>query len=251
MSWIISVEIHKVYQERFYRQQVFSKFKLEISYRESDLLICTDKKINEDLAREILVKHYQAVEEYIQKNPAFLTSLSPLELEEDQKTLPIIKDMIEVSKLTGIGPFASVAGAIALYVGREILKYADEVIIENGGDIFLKINENKRLEVYLGESFELKNLTLEIKKRDYSFGIASSSATFGHSLNFGKADLVTIIARDPISADGFATALSNRLKKEKDVKDVLEIAKNSDLIEGILIFFEGKIYLWGDLKIEK
>jgi len=221
---------------------------LEVSFRESDLLICTDKKIEKGLAEGILKKYYAQIEEYIEKNPLFLKSLSPIKTDNDAPA--IIQGMIESSKITGVGPFASVAGAIAFYVGRELLDSCKEVIVENGGDIFLKIGCDKRLGVYLGENSTIKNISLKIKTREYTFGIASSSSTIGHSLNFGKADLLTVIAKDAVLADSFATALSNRIKKEVDVKEVLEFAKNSKFIEGVLVYFAGKIFLWGQLELE-
>lgn len=266
-----------MYQERFYRQSVSSQFSLEVSYKESDLYIGTDREINKETALSILKKYYKEVEDYSKINPSFLTSLSPLAQDKDAPS--IIQDMINCSLLAGVGPFASVAGAIALYVGKEILQFTpsekahpvrkkfsngirergsltgftNEVIIENGGDIFLKITEDKRIGVYLGKRFAAKGgteeITLKIKKRDYSFGIASSSSFIGHSLNFGKVDLVTVIAKDAVIADGFATALSNRVKKEDDIQEVLNLVQNVPLIEGILIAWEGKIFLWGGIEL--
>ncbi|MBU0693830.1 MAG: UPF0280 family protein [Candidatus Omnitrophica bacterium] len=237
-----------MYEERFYRNAVFSKFSLEISHKESDLFISTNTKIDKELTLRILRKYYQEIEDYIKATPLFLTSLSPLE--HDEAAPPIVKEMIESSHSTKIGPFSSVSGAIAQYVGKDLLNYTDEVIVENGGDIFLKINEDKRVGVYLGEKFQVANLLLRIKRRDNSFGIASSSSCIGHSLNFGQADLVTIVAHDPIIADGFATSLSNRIKKQKDAKETLAMAKKDPLIEGLLIALEGKIFLWGQIEID-
>ena len=57
---------------------------------------------------------------------------------------------------------------------------------------------------------------MKIKKRNQAFGVASSSSSLGHSLNFGKADLVSVVAKNIIIADGFATAISNRIKKVED-----------------------------------
>lgn len=236
-----------MYEERFYRNSVFSKFSIEVSFKESDLFISTDTKISKENTQDLLQKYYNQIEDYTKKNPHFLSSLSPIE--EDESAPAIVNDMIQSSYLTGIGPFSAVAGAIAQYVGNDILSAANEVIVENGGDIFLKINEDKRIGIYLGERPSLKNIALEIKARDYPFGIASSSAYFGHSLNLGRADLVTVIAKDAIIADGFATSLSNRVQKETDANAVIKFAKDNPCIEAILISFEGKLFLWGDLKI--
>ena len=236
-----------MYEERFYRNKILSKFKIEVSFKESDLLICSDKEIAKEKAQGILVKYYKQIEEYITGNPLFLTSLSPLEI--DQAAPPIIKEMLEASKVTGIGPFSSVAGAVAQYVGGELLNYCQELIIENGGDIFLKINQDKIIGVYLGQEFKINDLNLKIKKRSQAFGVASSSSTLGHSLNFGKADLVSVVAKNIIIADGFATAISNRIKRIGDVDKILAEAREDLAIEGLLVAFGEKIFLWGDLEI--
>ncbi|MFH1504726.1 MAG: UPF0280 family protein [Candidatus Omnitrophota bacterium] len=236
-----------MYEERVYRSRIVSKFKLEVSFKESDLLICSDKKISQDLAESILIKYYNQIKEYLKQNPAFLTSLSPFK--EDKNAPEIVRKMIEASSITGIGPFSCVAGVIAQYTGIELLRFCDEIIVENGGDIFCKINEDKALGVYLGENFGVKNLTLKIRKKEYPFGIASSSSTIGHSLNFGKADLVTVIAKDAALADSFATSLSNKVKKKEDVDKILEEVKDISFIQGLFIAFEGNIFIWGDVEI--
>ncbi|MCM8787778.1 MAG: UPF0280 family protein [Candidatus Omnitrophica bacterium] len=238
-----------MYEERFYRNFCDLDYGFQICYNESDLFIWSDKPLNKDFAYTILKKYYLQIEEHIKKNPLFLTSLTPLPFEQNAPA--IINNMIKSAQHANVGPFASVAGAIAQYVGLELLGYTEQLIIENGGDIFLKINKDKKLGVYLGKHFDLTidTIFLKIKKRQFPFGIASSSAFIGHSLNFGRADLVTVIAKDAISADCFATALSNRIKKINDIKKILDIAKNNPLIEAMLIAFEKKIYLWGDIEI--
>ena len=174
-----------MYQHRFYRESIPSAFRLEIAYQESDLLICSDKPIDKESAFAAAKKYHRQIETYTKINPAFLNSLSPLR--QDKTGAPIVQDMLAACALTGIGPFASVAGAIAMYVGAEVFNAAGELIVENGGDIFLKINEDKKLAVYLGEHFREQTIYLKIKKRAQPFGIASSSAYIGHSLYFGKA----------------------------------------------------------------
>jgi len=237
-----------MYEERFYRKNISSKFKLEISHRESDLLISTDKEVSSEIAQEILLGYYSQIEEYIKRNPDFKNSLSPVAF--DDSVPPIVKRMVESSQITKIGPFASVAGAIALYVGEAILEFCEEVVVENGGDIFLKINAPKLLGVYLGDGFSPKHLTLKLKNKDHAFGIASSSSVIGPSLNFGKANLLTVVCQDAILADGFATALSNKIKNSQDAEALIQEVKKLNLVEGILIAIDSKIYLWGDLEID-
>jgi hypothetical protein len=124
--------------------------------------------------------------------------------------------------------------------------YANELIIENGGDIFFKIIKDREVGVFAGDDFSCK---IKIRARDYSFGIASSSALFGHSLSFGAARMVTVIGRDVIVADAFATALTNNIKKKEDINMVIEKAKANKHIEGLLVFFDKELYIWGDVEL--
>jgi len=238
-----------MYEERFYRHYSKHRHSLEITYRESDLYIVSDKEIDKKLAQTTLIKYYTQIENYIKKNPKFLSSLSPLEIIDPAP--PIVKDMFEASKLAGIGPFSSVAGAVALYTGKSLLKFCNQIMVENGGDIFLKINKDKKIGLYLGENFHPQIITIKIKKRDYPFGICSSSSTIGPSLNFGRADLLSVIGKDAIISDVFATAYSNKIRKEKDINEVINEARSNSFIEAIIISFENKIFFWGNVEIDE
>lgn len=236
-----------MYQERFYRENIKSRFQLEVCFRESDLHIATDKKIDKNAVWEILKKYYCQIEDYARGNTLFINSLSPIAHDE---TAPfIVKEMIRIAHITRTGPFASVAGAVAYCVGQELLRCADEVIVENGGDIFLKIKEEKILGLYLGEKYSLDFLRVKLVPRAVPFGIAASSATMGPSLNFGKADLVAVIADDALLADGFATAFSNQILKEADAHTIIAEVKEISSVQGIIIAIDKKLFVWGNVEL--
>lgn len=236
-----------MYQQRFYRYYSKHKYSLEVVYKESDLCIISDKQLDAKLAKAILIKYYTQVEDYVKKVPEFFTSLSSLD--SDNQAYPIIKDMLQASMEAGIGPFSSVAGAIASYTAAELLNHCSEIMVENGGDILLKINRDRKIGLYLGKNLDLEIVTIKAAKRDYCFGICSSSSKIGPSLNFGKADLLTVIAKDAIRADSLATAYSNEIKKEADINPILQKAQSNPFIEAVVIVFEGRIFLWGDVEI--
>ena len=236
-----------MYEDRFYRYLSKGSFTQEIAYYESDLFIISDKKIDRSYVRKILAKYYSQVQDYARSNPEFINSLSPVP--DDASAPPIARDMLGASLVAGVGPFSSVAGAIACYVGRDIANSSGEVIVENGGDIFLKVKEDKNIGIYLGENFNPRFLTVKAKKKKQPFGICSSSSKIGHSLNFGRADLLTVFAKDTILADAFATAYSNRIKKREDIDRLFAQAKKNNLIEAVIAAFSGEMFFWGDIEV--
>jgi ApbE superfamily uncharacterized protein (UPF0280 family) len=50
-------------------------------------------------------------------------------------------------------------------------------------------------------------------------GICTSSGRVGHSISFGKADAVTIVAADAALADAVATQTCNMVQTEDDLND--------------------------------
>ncbi|MCC8174321.1 MAG: UPF0280 family protein [Odoribacter sp.] len=146
--------------------------------------------------------------------------------------------MSRISYITGISPMSAVAGGVAEYTGKKLKeKYTiQEVIIENGGDIYADIQENLDIAVFAGESSLSEKVGLHIKADFSSLGICTSSGTVGPSLSFGKADAVMIVCKDTLLADSYATHFANRIKEEKDIQIVLDkIAEIEDILSALII----------------
>lgn len=177
------------YQRRFYRDWVKNKdlHLAHIVTKETDLEILTDKPIDKKFIAEKIHLYRWQIENYISRDPRFLTSLKPIPIELDASF--IVKEMAQAAKKANVGPLATVAGAIAEFIGRDLLKsgYRD-VIIENGGDIFLKTRKARAIGIYAGKSRLWNNLSLKIKPENMPIGICTSSGKIGHSLSFGCAD---------------------------------------------------------------
>jgi ApbE superfamily uncharacterized protein (UPF0280 family) len=236
------------YKDRFYRSKSACPYHLEVTYKETDMYFQCDKALDKSEVKAIIKKYYDQIAGYIHHNRRFFSSLSALP--EDNNAPPIVQDMLSASQMSGIGPFSAVAGAMNWYVGGVLAEASGEIIIENGGDLYLNIHSEKKIGVYLGPQWSPQSLTLRITHRGGPFGICSSSATISHSLNFGRADLVTVVAETSLIADTFATALSNKIKSVQDIEGVLKEAQVNPHIEGILIACEQKIALWGEVAID-
>jgi ApbE superfamily uncharacterized protein (UPF0280 family) len=144
---------------------------------------------------------------------------------------------------------ASVAGAIAEFVGNELLTSSPEIIIENGGDIFLRSLKKRLIGIHAGKSPFTGKIGMEINGTDTPLGICTSSGTVGHSLSFGKADAVIVLASSATLADAAATAIGNLVKQPTDVSIGTEFASGIDGLKGVIILKNDKLGLWGEVEL--
>jgi uncharacterized protein len=237
-----------VYQPRTYRHRIETTdlAAFTVAVKETDLYIRAATNLQRK-TRRLVLKYRAQLERYIALNPKFQTSLKPLPLLE---TAPrIVKEMIEAGQKAGVGPMATVAGAIAEFVGAELLEFSPEIIVENGGDIFLKVNTKKVVGIYAGESPLSGKIGLEINPQETPLGVCTSSGTVGHSLSFGKADAVVTVARSATLADAAATAIGNLVQSSSDINKAIAIGRQISGIMGTVIIIGGDIGVWGEVKL--
>ena len=234
--------------ERFYRHLTKTKSLtgFQVVVAETDLYIyATRQLINE--AYESIMTYREYIESYIAQFPDFATTLVPWDAIGPAPE--IIRQMIEAGQKAGVGPMASVAGVIAEYVGKDLLNYSDEIIVENGGDLFIQRNEPFVVGVYAGKSPFSHRIGIRVNHPGNSLAICTSSGTIGHSLSFGKADAVVIRSKSAALADAVATATANHVKSPTDISNAISFAKKNSAIEGILIVIDDAMGAWGNMEI--
>ncbi|GAH75902.1 unnamed protein product, partial [marine sediment metagenome] len=136
---------------------------------------------------------------------------------------------------------------IAEFVGKELLNYSSEVIVENGGDIFIKSNQLRKVSIFTGSSPFNQRIILKIETKENYIGVCTSSGMVGPSLSFGKADAVTVISDSVLLADAAATAVGNMIKTRKDIEQGLVYAQKIKGVKGVVIIKDDKMGLWGDI----
>jgi len=236
-------------EERFYRKKVYRKdyTVYEVKQGETDILVSADKNFYSNTL-DFVSKYRNYLENYIKSNPDFLTSFAPLP--DNPYAPPIIQDMLHAAKSVGVGPMAAVAGAIAQYVGSDLRNLSRNVIIENGGDNYMDTEKDVIISIYAGKSPLSEKIAIRITPEQMPCGVCTSSATVGHSVSFGSADAVCVVAPSAILADAAATALGNRVRTKKDIKDVLEKAMEWKDISGVLIIMGDYLGVTGDIVLE-
>ena len=98
-------------------------------------MVQADRLLDDETREQVLVCRGQ-IDGYIQRYPNFAATLEPWR--EPAFAPEIVREMIAAGCAAGVGPMAAVAGAVAESVGRKLLDYSRDVVVENGGDVFIK-----------------------------------------------------------------------------------------------------------------
>jgi len=220
----------------------------QVVVKETDLWVSAGEA-RVDETRDLILDARHQIESYIRSHSDFLTTLRPCP--DDPTAPPVVQEMIQAAKRSDVGPMASVAGAIAQFVGRGLLGSTDQVIVENGGDIFLRAKRDVTVSVFAGDSPLSERIGLLVSTRQMPAGVCSSSGTVGHSFSTGVADAVCVLSGSAALADAAATALCNTIRAKKDLGRIDERASRIQGVLGCLVILGRHMAAWGDIELVK
>ena len=237
-----------MYEKRTYRNLIKAGglVSFGVSVKETDLWICADRLL-EDEAREYVFKIRGYIESYIQSHPGFLKTMKPWAVSGPAPL--IVREMAEAGIRADVGPMAAVAGAVAESVGKSLLAVSNEIIVENGGDIFLRLNRSFTYSIFAGKSPLSMRFGIRLDASGTSMAVCTSSATIGHSFSAGKADAVCVVSESCAVADAAATSICNQVSSDKEIQQAIDYGKLIEGVSGIVVIAEGKIGIWGNVEI--
>jgi len=238
----------KSWEPRTYRTRVARPglVAFQVAVRETDLLILAARDLS-SRAREVVVQERARLESYIQAHPDFLTSLTPWP--EDPFAPAVVREMVEAGRRAGVGPMAAVAGALAERVGRALLAESPEVIVENGGDLFVALTRPATIALYAGSSPLSQRVGLRLAPEETPVGVCTSSGTVGHSLSLGRADAACVLAATAALADALATALGNRVQAPGDIDAALAWLAGIPGARGGVVVVGETLGAWGQVEL--
>ncbi|ADI01517.1 MAG TPA: UPF0280 family protein [Syntrophothermus lipocalidus] len=241
------------YSRRKYRifYQASDLIYFQVKLKETDLAIGVDRESFNDglveLAERTVIKLRGDLESYIILSPEFRTSFAPVPALPGAP--PVAMSMIRAAAVAGVGPMAAVAGAIAEAVGKELESRVREVVVENGGDIYLSGKHDRIIGIFAGESPFSNRIGLKVGGAEMPVGVCTSSATVGPSVSLGRADAAVIKAKSAALADAVATGAGNLVQGESDLVKALEYAKGIDGVLGVIVIKKDKLAAWGEMEI--
>jgi ApbE superfamily uncharacterized protein (UPF0280 family) len=200
-----------------------------------------------DIISNRLTEFYNILEKEIKDNPAFEKSLTPVSGRSANSW--VVSEMYDYARTFNVGPMAAVAGSLCEFIGRSVGKDTDYLVIENGGDVYIRSDKDVITDVFFKSRHFKNDLKIKIKKNLLPCGIASSSGTFGHSLSLGKSDLALVIGKNAIIADAAATAFANLIKEPSDLEKAVNFMKAKSGIFGLLAIKNEKIAIYGQIEL--
>ncbi|OFW60431.1 MAG: hypothetical protein A2W01_09290 [Candidatus Solincola sediminis] len=237
------------YLHRFYREHMRAEglTPFEITLGESDLFIWVESDLRQ-LAGSSLARHRRELEDFIRRNPIFETTYAPYQVGEDAPEL--VAMMASAAERVGVGPMAAVAGTIAQLVGLDLVPASREIIVENGGDIFIHSAHERTVGIFAGESPLSGKLRLRIPPTPAEgLGVCTSSATIGPSDSVGVADCALVMATTASLADAAATGLGNRAKSAAHIEEALAWTMHIEGVLGCLVIIGEHLGVRGSLHL--
>ncbi len=190
------------------------------------------------------------LEAHIAAYPEFATALAPLEIPTG--TVPgLAREMYKAGRLAGVGPMAAVAGTVAEHVGRALRRHSREILVENGGDLYLDVADEVVVGLFAGASPFSGRLGLRVHAADTPLAVCTSSASVGPSLSLGAADAAVAVGHPAAVADAVATALGNRIQGPGDLEAAVQWAVTVPGIRGCVAVLGGHLAAAGEIEFTR
>ena len=228
------------YEPRIYRSEVDAAnlVTFEVVHAETDLQVSASRDLREQAAAEV-ARLRAGLEAYIAANPRFAESHVPVDVSSGAPE--IARDMADAARIAGVGPMAAVAGAFAEAVARALGESSPEVIVENGGDLYLIGKRERTVLLSAGDSPLSDQVALVVSPEMMPIAVCTSSAKVGPSVSYGGAHAVTILAESGALADAAASNVGNIVHGPDDIPAGLERAKSVPGVLGAVIIADDRI----------
>lgn len=231
--------VYDIYERKNYRNTIPlpDSVSFEVAVRETQLFIQAQSDLTAR-AKDSVFKYRYQVEEYLRQHPAFRETSAPIQI---YASAPEIVRYTDYSCRTAdVAPMSVMSGAIADFVGRDLLGESPNLIVASGGDAFIQSQHPIHVRLYALGSPMHNQLIAKLPALKKPFGISTYVPS-------DKIHAITVISRSACLAGAFASDIGNRLAKGMSFSDVMDRAdKYSDV--GAIILIKGtKIFVAGEL----
>ena len=224
-------------------------YRVRVKLGQSNLLIVSDRAEAVSAALTELTLRKAELEAYVAQNPFYRYSLEPVQVESWAPRA--VRLAARAAEVAGVGPMAAVPGALAELAVEAMAEVEAKVgVVEDGGEIAAFSSRPLTVAVYAGASPLSGRLGFHLEPGDFPLGIATSSATVSHAVNFGRADAAVVLADSPALADAAAKAVCNAVTGENieaSIEAGLRRAREIPGVRGALVVRGDRVGFTGRL----
>ena len=235
-----------VYEPRTYRALVdpAGLVTFTVVHAETDLQVSALRDLSEE-TRERVRGLRAELEAFIAIFPRFAEAHVPVEIPASAPALA--RAMSEAARVAGVGPMAGVAGAFAEAVARGLEPLSAEVVVENGGDLYLMGRQERAVLLSAGDSPLSGSVALALAADALPVAVCTSSGRVGPSLSYGGAHAATVLASSGALADAAASAVGNLVHDSDDIERALARAREIPGVLGAVVIADDRIGATGSI----
>ena len=190
-------------------------------------------------ARAAGMHFWEQIQSFAVRHREFQISKRPLPVPED--AAPIVRRMVELSALAGVGPMFSFQGALTEFVGRMVAQRVHEVVVSCREDRFVVTRHRARLPLRKGSAAS-PPLAVVLKPTLGPHGIYST-------LGRGSGDGLVVVATSCILADAAAAAANAILARPGRLGSALRHLNAISGVHGAIVIRGDRIGVAGSLEL--
>lgn len=225
-------------------QQGSAHLHLTEGQTDMDIVFSAPKRDVAPVARAALLLSRSEIKHYIKRQPEFETSLVPVTPVAGAPE--IVRIMCEAADKVGVGPMAAICGTIAQRVVEAMSPVCEDILVENGGDIYYNLTKERVIAINAGPSPLSGQVGLRVSGRG---AICTSSGTQGRGLSFGKTDASIVLGEDGALCDAAATALGNAVQSPQDFALALSTVTKLPGVTGALVIMGEAMATRGEVSV--
>ncbi len=189
-------------------------------------------------AKDSVFRYRYQVEEYLRQHPAFREASAPIQIYASAPEIVRYSDLS--CRSTGVAPMSCMSGAIADFVGRDLLSDSSDLAVSSGGDSFIRCSVPIEVHLYALGSPHHERLVLALPVHKKALGISTYAPGKGiHA--------VTVISRSACWAAAFAKDIGMRLARGESSSSVFDRIESYSDVGGVVLVADEKVFVGGDM----
>ncbi|MFC1834392.1 hypothetical protein ACFL2Q_06625 [Thermodesulfobacteriota bacterium] len=233
--------IYDIYERKNYRNRIrmAQGMGFIVEVRETSLHIQAHADLSVKAKDSVFRYRYQ-IEEYLRQHPAFREAPGPIQI---YASAPEIVRYTDLScRSTGVAAMGCMGGAIADFVGRDLISDSTDVVVTSGGDTFIRSSAPIDVALYAEGSplHEKMTLTVPVLKRPHGI----STFVPGKGIH-----AVTVWSRTACWASAYSRDIGRRLVRGESTSSVLDKASTYEGVAGIILIAGDKMVVGGEMAL--